>query len=119
MVALARKTLVYEWRRFLPAMVAIAFASLLLLLQASLVLGIFGSSSVYVSGSDADLWLGYPGTQSVDQGRAINPDNACYTCNRRSRAWSRSFGSTATGAVRSIPVACRCSSPGSMHVLMD
>jgi putative ABC transport system permease protein len=31
---------------------------------------------VYVSGSDADLWLGYPGTQSVDQGRAINPDNA-------------------------------------------
>jgi putative ABC transport system permease protein len=76
MVALARKTLIYEWRRFLPAMVAIAFASLLLLLQASLVLGIFGSSSVYVSGSDADLWLGYPGTQSVDQGRAINPDNA-------------------------------------------
>lgn len=76
MVALARKTLLYEWRRFLPAMVAIAFASLLLLLQASLVMGIFGSASVYVSGSSADLWLGYPGTQSVDQGRAINPDAA-------------------------------------------
>ncbi len=76
MVALARKTLLYEWRRFLPAMVAIAFASLLLLLQASLVLGIFGSASVYVTGSDADVWLGYPGTQSVDQGRAIDPDAA-------------------------------------------
>lgn len=76
MVALARRTLRYEWRRFLPATVAIAFASLLLLLQASLVLGIFGSASVYVTGSDADLWLGYPGTQSVDQGRPIDPDAA-------------------------------------------
>ncbi len=76
MVALARKTLLYEWRRFLPAVVAIAFASLLLLLQASLVLGIFGSASVYVTGSDADVWLGYPGTQSVDQGRVIDPDAA-------------------------------------------
>lgn len=76
MVALARKTLVYEWRRFLPAVVAIAFASLLLLLQAALVLGIFGSASVYVSGSGADVWLGYPGTQSVDQGQPIDPDTA-------------------------------------------
>ncbi len=72
MVSLARKTLRHDWRLFLPAMLAIAFASLLLLMQAALVLGIFGSASVYVSGSDADLWIGYPGTQSVDQGRAID-----------------------------------------------
>ncbi len=76
MVALARRTLRYEWRRFLPATVAIAFASLLLLLQASLVLGIFGSASIYVRGSDGDVWMGYPGTQSVDQGRPIDPDAA-------------------------------------------
>lgn len=76
MVALARQTLRYEWRRFLPVVVSVGFASLLLLLQTALVLGIFGSASVYVSGSDADLWLGYPGTQSVDQGRAIDPDAA-------------------------------------------
>ncbi len=75
MVALARKTLRYEWRRFLPAMVAIAFASLLLLLQAALVLGIFSSASVYVTGSSADLWMGYPDTQSVDQGRPIDPNS--------------------------------------------
>lgn len=73
MVALARRTLRYEWRRFVPATVAIAFASLLLLLQTSLVLGIFQSASVYVIGSGADVWLGYPGTQSVDQGRPIDP----------------------------------------------
>jgi putative ABC transport system permease protein len=74
MVALARKTLIYEWRRFLPAMLAVGFAGLLQLLQAALVLGIFGSAGVYITGSSADLWVGYPGTQSVDQGRVINPD---------------------------------------------
>ncbi|MFK2903544.1 ABC transporter permease [Dyella ginsengisoli] len=74
MVALARKTLVYEWRRFLPAILAVGFAGLLQLLQAALVLGIFGSASVYITGSTADLWVGYPGTQSVNLGRAIDPD---------------------------------------------
>ncbi len=74
MVALARKTLLYEWRRFLPAIVAVGFAGLLQLLQAALVLGIFSSASVYVTGSTADLWVGYPGTQSVNLGRAIDPD---------------------------------------------
>jgi len=72
MVALARKTLVYEWRRFLPAIVAVGFAGLLQLLQAALVLGIFGSASVYITGSSADLWAGYPGTQSVNLGRPID-----------------------------------------------
>lgn len=47
---------------------------MLQLLQAALVLGIFGSVSVYITGSNADIWVAYPGTQSIDQGRAINPD---------------------------------------------
>jgi putative ABC transport system permease protein len=72
MVALARKTLIYEWRRFLPAILAVGFAGLLQLLQAALVLGIFGSASVYITGSSADLWAGYPGTQSVNLGRSID-----------------------------------------------
>jgi len=74
MVALARKTLIYEWRRFLPAILAVGFAGLLQLLQAALVLGIFSSASVYITGSSADLWVGYPGTQSVSLGRPIDPD---------------------------------------------
>ena len=37
-------------------------------------LGIFGSAAVYVTESSADLWAGYPGTQSVNFGRAIGPD---------------------------------------------
>ncbi|MEO5830771.1 MAG: ABC transporter permease [Rhodanobacter sp.] len=74
MVALARKTLIYEWRRFLPAMLAVGFAGLLQLLQIALVLGIFGSTSLYVTGSSADVWVGYPGTQSVGLGRSIDAD---------------------------------------------
>lgn len=74
MIALARKTLIYEWRRFLPAILATGFAGVLLTVQAALVLGIFGSAAVYVTESSADLWAGYPGTQSVNFGRAIGPD---------------------------------------------
>ncbi|TAL73394.1 MAG: FtsX-like permease family protein [Rhodanobacter sp.] len=72
MVALARKTLVYEWRRFLPAIIAVGFAGLLQLLQLALVLGIFGATSIYITGSDGEVWIGYPGTQSVGSGRSID-----------------------------------------------
>ncbi len=75
MVALARKTLIHEWRRFLPAAVAIAFSGLLLLMQAALMLGIFGSAAVYVDQSGGDLWVGYPGTQSIELGRPIPRDS--------------------------------------------
>ncbi|HEV2607286.1 MAG TPA: FtsX-like permease family protein [Xanthomonadaceae bacterium] len=74
MVALARKTLIYEWRRFLPAAVAVAFSGLLLLMQAALMLGIFGSAAVYINQSGGDLWVGYPGTQSIELGRPIPRD---------------------------------------------
>jgi putative ABC transport system permease protein len=72
-IPLARKTLVHEWRRFLPAMLAVAFSGLLLLMQAALVFGIFGSTAVYITASDADLWVGYPGTQSIELGRPTTP----------------------------------------------
>lgn len=74
MTTLARKTLLHEWRRFLPAALAVGFACLLQLLQAALVMGIFGSASVYVTGSQATLWVGYPGTQSVNIGRPIRAE---------------------------------------------
>lgn len=73
-VPLARKSLLHEWRRFLPAVVAVAFSGLLLLVQAALVLGIFGSSAVYIDASRGDLWVGHPGTRTVELGRAIPRD---------------------------------------------
>ena len=73
MIPLARKTLVHEWRRYFPAMLAVAFSGMLLMMQAALVFGIFGSTAVYITASDADLWIGYPGTQSIELGRPIPP----------------------------------------------
>lgn len=74
MIALARKTLIYEWRRFVPSMFAVGFSGLLLAMQAALVFGIFGSAAIYVTASSADVWVGYPGTQSVNFGRNIRQD---------------------------------------------
>jgi putative ABC transport system permease protein len=74
MVALARKTLIYEWRKFLPAALAVAFSGLLLLMMTALMFGIFSSAGVYVSKSGGDIWAGYPGTQSVELGRPIPRD---------------------------------------------
>lgn len=74
MVALARKTLVYEWRRYLPASLAVAFSGMLLLVQLALVFGIFDSAAVYINASRGQLWVGYPGTQSIDLGRGIPRD---------------------------------------------
>jgi len=74
MISLARKTLIYEWRRFIPVGLSVGFAGILLIVQTALVLGIFGSAAVYIKASSADIWVGYPGTQSVNYGRKIDPD---------------------------------------------
>jgi putative ABC transport system permease protein len=44
------------------------------LTQAALVLGIFDSAAVYIRKSGGDLWIGYPGTQSIELGRPIPRD---------------------------------------------
>jgi putative ABC transport system permease protein len=71
MVSLARATLIHEWRRFVPAVLAVAFSGLLVLVSAGLLFGLFASVAVYVDRSDADLWVGFPDTQSVDLARPI------------------------------------------------
>lgn len=71
MISLARATLLYEWRRFLPAVMAVTFAGLLVLVQIGLLLGMFGTVSVMVNQSTADVWMGYRNLPSVDLGRDI------------------------------------------------
>jgi putative ABC transport system permease protein len=72
MVSLARACLIHESRRYLAAVLAVTFAGLLVLVQLALLLGMFGSVSLPVDKSGADLWLGYRDTQSVDLGRAVS-----------------------------------------------
>jgi putative ABC transport system permease protein len=71
-VALARKTLVHEWRRFLPAVMSVGFSGVLIIVQGALLLGIVGTNALPVTQSRADLWIGFPGTQSADLGRSID-----------------------------------------------
>lgn len=78
MVSLARATLIYEWRRFLPATLAVAFAGLLVLVSLALLLGMFATTSVYINRSTADLWVGYRDTPSVDLGRGITTNNEVF-----------------------------------------
>lgn len=70
-VSLARASLIYDWRRYLAAVLAVTFAGLLVLVQLALLLGLFGGVSIAIDQSKADLWIGFRNTQSVDLGRAV------------------------------------------------
>lgn len=72
MVSLARSSLWFERRRYGTAVLAVTFAGLLVVIQFALLLGLFGTVSVVIDRSVADLWIGFPGTQSVDMGRPIS-----------------------------------------------
>ncbi|PYB74211.1 FtsX-like permease family protein [Rhizobium wuzhouense] len=73
-ISIARKTLLHEWRRFLPASIAIAFSGVLMTAQGALLLGIVSANALYVTQSNAAYWVGFPGTQSVDLGRTVKAD---------------------------------------------
>ncbi|MCV9941268.1 ABC transporter permease [Boseaceae bacterium BT-24-1] len=42
-----------------------------MIVQGALLFGVVGTNALYVTRSQADLWVGFPGTLSVDLGRAI------------------------------------------------
>lgn len=72
MVSIARSSLLFEWHRYLAAVLAVTFAGLLVIVQLALLLGLFGTVSAVIDQSTADLWIGYRNTQSVDLGRPIS-----------------------------------------------
>ncbi|NGY05999.1 ABC transporter permease [Solimonas terrae] len=65
--SLARATLVHDWRRFLPAILSVAFAGVLMLVQLGLLTGMFGTVTVLVDSIPAQLWVTAPATRSVDE----------------------------------------------------
>lgn len=67
MLSLARSSLIHEFHRFVPAWLAVSFASLLLLLQMALLLGLFRIVTSVVDRSGADIWLTSPRLPSFDQ----------------------------------------------------
>lgn len=69
--SLARATLVHDWRRFLPAILSVAFSGVLMLVQLGLLSGMFATVTVLVDTIPAQIWVTAPATQSVDDTAAI------------------------------------------------
>lgn len=69
--SLARASLVHDWRRYFPGVLAVGFSGLLMLIQLGLLMGMFGTVTVLIDRSSADLWLTAPDTPSVDLSREI------------------------------------------------
>ena len=74
----ALQTLWYERQRFLPGVLAVAFSALLIALQCGLLLGLFSITSLPIDEARADVWVGYPGLQSVDLGQPIPAEWMAY-----------------------------------------
>jgi putative ABC transport system permease protein len=67
----ALSTIWHERQRFLPAILAVAFSAVLIAVQGGLVIGLLSMMSRPVDMTTADVWVGYPGVQSVDLARGI------------------------------------------------
>jgi len=67
----ALATIWHERQRFLPGILAVAFSALLICMQVGLLLGLFTVVSLPIDRSKADVWIGYPGIQSLDLGQPI------------------------------------------------
>ncbi len=67
-MSLALSTLIYEWRRYLAAVIALAFSGLLVLAQVGMFLGIGQSFTATVDRSPAHLFVLPPNQENVLQG---------------------------------------------------
>src|SRR5438105_14563497 len=65
------RALWHQRQRFLPAVLAVAFSALLIILQAGLLLGFFSLKSVPIDRAAAHFWVAGPHVRSVDLGRPI------------------------------------------------
>ena len=66
MVSLARSSLLYQSKQYLPAVLSVAFAGLLVIVQIGLLLGMFRTATLVVDQAPAEIWATSPGLQSVD-----------------------------------------------------
>jgi putative ABC transport system permease protein len=60
-----------ERQRYLPAVLAVSFSALLILLQCGLVVGMLSFASLPIDHTHADIWVGGPAVTSVDAGTPI------------------------------------------------
>src|SRR5207244_12458180 len=71
MTRFAVATLWHERVRFMPAVLAVAFSAVLIVLQTGLLLGTFAVVSLPVDHARADIWIGSPDLVSVEGAQPI------------------------------------------------
>ena len=64
-MSLALSTLIYEWRRYLAAVIALAFSGLLILAEVGMFVGIGKSFTATIDRSPADIIVTAPGCRST------------------------------------------------------
>ena len=64
-------TLWHDRQRYLPGVLAVAFSAVLIALQCGLLLGLLSVTSLPITNTRADIWVGSPDVLSLDLGRAI------------------------------------------------
>ncbi len=71
MVSLARQSLLYDWRRFVAAILTLAFSGLLILVQVGLLLGQLDAFTLPIRRARADLWVTAPNISSWEQSTIV------------------------------------------------
>jgi putative ABC transport system permease protein len=72
-VSLALSTLIYEWRRYLAAVIALAFSGLLILAEVGMFVGIGKSFTATIDRSPADIIVTAPKSESLMEGDSSLP----------------------------------------------
>ena len=72
-VSLALSTLIYEWRRYMAAVIALAFSGLLVLAEVGLFVGIGKSFTATIDRSPADIMVLAPKSESLINGNSGLP----------------------------------------------
>lgn len=72
MIKLSYKTVLHDWRRYLPVAVAIGISGLLMVMQLALAMGAFTSAAAPVALSRDAIWVGPADASSLDQSSGVN-----------------------------------------------
>ncbi|HEY5412831.1 MAG TPA: ABC transporter permease [Caulobacteraceae bacterium] len=72
-MSLALSTLIYEWRRYLAAVIALAFSGLLILAEVGMFVGIGKSFTATIDRSPADIMVTAPHSESLMNGDSSLP----------------------------------------------
>ncbi len=73
MIDLARKTVIHEWRRYLPVAIAIGVAGLLMVMQLAFAMGAFSAAAAPLALSRAPIWVGPAAATSLEESAGVDP----------------------------------------------